>query len=796
MSVGEALLRAERRRRRYGSALGLVLAVLAFPTTSFAISPNEAFETASRAIAHAESSSGEVARAIANAKADERTPESRIADGEMLLRTEDYERAATLFHQVIEQHKDHPTAYPDALYLLGETYYASKQFMSARRVYREMAKHIGEPRFAPYLGRSLARLVDVAVRLDDHATLDEVFAKMSQLPSTSIEGGLQYARGKGLYAKGDYAGAKAALELVPTQSGYAHQARYLLGVVALKEAGPAPEDEAPSARQKRYAKAVDQFRIAASLPAQTDEQRHVVDLAWLAIGRLHAESEQFVEAADAYNRVDRASPELSSMLYELAWVYLHMDETERAQRMLEVLAVTDPDSSYLADGSLLRADLLLRSGRYERALETYQTVRAQFEPMRERVHGFLQTTTDPAVYYDRLVKEPEQRGEKAAPLPPLTIAWAREAEDGPSAFAVMDEAQRCRELLRKTNALIDKARAVLGAENRVRAFPELRAGEEKALSLINTLALARWTIARGFDDIGDDGSDELRAVRARRRQLQDRVRALPVTDSDFAAREEEAQRQWNSVSQQLQQLGLQVDQLQAIANGLQRTLDEAGRANADPEAVASLEASERELAAYRAEMAELRKLIDAGRLQVGFGDQRFVEDEQVRAAFREALAEEARRAAAGEGGRKAAEFAQRVLPLLQRADASEQQIRKIYDELEARALRRADELRHLIEIESANARLYEQRLAELDSQARGVVGEVAMRNFGIVRDRLKDIVLRADVGITEQAWALREEQMARLRSLQLERVRTEQRLEDELREVLDDADEEQPGVQR
>ena len=53
---------------------------------------------------------------------------------------------------------------------------------------------------------------------------------------------------------------------------------------------------------------------------------------------------------------------------------------------------------------------------------------------------------------------------------------------------------------------------------------------------------------------------------------------------------------------------------------------------------------------------------------------------------------------------------------------------------------------------------YEVELEKLDREARGVVGEVARRNFGIVRDRLHNIVLRADVGITEQAWEVREEQ--------------------------------------
>jgi hypothetical protein len=79
----------------------------------------------------------------------------------------------------------------------------------------------------------------------------------------------------------------------------------------------------------------------------------------------------------------------------------------------------------------------------------------------------------------------------------------------------------------------------------------------------------------------------------------------------------------------------------------------------------------------------------------------------------------------------------------------------------------------------------------LDQQARVLVGEVAMKNFGLVRDRLKSIVLRADTGIVQQAWELREEQRIRVNNLQRERAREEQNLNDELREVLDDAEDSQ-----
>ena len=54
-------------------------------------------------------------------------------------------------------------------------------------------------------------------------------------------------------------------------------------------------------------------------------------------------------------------------------------------------------------------------------------------------------------------------------------------------------------------------------------------------------------------------------------------------------------------------------------------------------------------------------------------------------------------------------------------------------------------------------------------------------------DRLRNIVLRADVGITEEAWEVRESQQTRVRRLKVEKARTESRLQEELDEVLDDS---------
>ena len=123
-------------------------------------------------------------------------------------------------------------------------------------------------------------------------------------------------------------------------------------------------------------------------------QKQVIDLSWLAIGRLFYEADQFVQAVQAYNHIDRTSPEFGTMLYELAWVYVRLSDVDRAQRALEVLAIAEPNSQNIADGSLLRGDLMLRAGRFDKSLKVYEGVRSTYDPMREKVDAFLGSTSD------------------------------------------------------------------------------------------------------------------------------------------------------------------------------------------------------------------------------------------------------------------------------------------------------------------------------------------------------------------------------------------------------------------
>ena len=127
---------------------------------------------------------------------------------------------------------------------------------------------------------------------------------------------------------------------------------------------------------------------------------------------------------------------------------------------------------------------MLRSGQFDKALTLYESVR---EPLRSRSASrsiaFLATTTDPAVYYDKLTSRCAD-GDRASKLPPLVIEWAREEAEDERVFAVIDDVTPLARSDQEARASWScKLNAVLASPTRVKAFPELEGGARDSTSV-------------------------------------------------------------------------------------------------------------------------------------------------------------------------------------------------------------------------------------------------------------------------------------------------------------------------
>ena len=276
------------------------------------------------------------------------------------------------------------------------------------------------------------------------------------------------------------------------------------------------------------------------------------------------------------------------------------------------------------------------------------------------------------------------------------------------------------------------------------------------------------------------------------------VSGVPMSQADFDERDRQGTRQWNTISQELSRRTLEIDSLNATINGLRRMLrEDAQRGVArDPASVnrfqAELDANEHQLKVFQDMASELRRLIEIGRAQIGLGDARYQNDAAARDQFRDLLDREVQLASSGQAGAGAQRYAQRIASVLAQARAEEDQLTAAFRALDVQVAARTKELSAKIESEAQNIARYKVTLSTYDGEARDLVGHVAERNFKLVRDKLRNIVLRADVGITEQAWEVREEELERVHNLQGERAREEQLLDEELREVLDDTGQSSP----
>lgn len=728
------------------------------------------------------------------------TPEERIAAGEVLLRQRDYGRAIAAFAQVVElylQNKATESAHADALYFLAEAYFRDEQLLSARRHYKALAQLGASGAYAIYAGRALGRLVDVALRTGRLDGLDFVFAQLAILPREDASGSLGYAAGKAHFAKRDYAKALDELKRVPERAAFALRAAYLIGVVYTNqtvagtgEALTEQEREQLPPRAQRFGKAILQFQsITQNKPASSDEQ-HVIDLSWMALARLFYESDDLLDAADAYNHVGRTSPEFPTVLFELSWVYVRMEDYRRAEQALELLAVVSPETLSFAEGALLRADLMLRSKNFEGAREVYQSVKSRFEPVRSDIAVFLAATTDPAVYYDRLIDDRvgiRTEGE----LPPVVMDWVREESEDQRVFALIDDVMRARELIKDAQRMASKMETILTSSARAKAFPELKLKLQHGLGLLNQLAQAKHAVALGFEDVDDAAfGGELGAYRSQRRKLMDGIEQLPVTASDFSRRETAGQDEWNGISQRIQQLTLETDRLQAVVNGLRRVLRDAEKygvvrsEDAKARFQREIEEHEQEIEVYKRKLTEQKELLERGRIQIGFGDSRYVEDRKLRTEFEQAFGAEVKGLSSGSSSSSSRDFLKTAAPLLARCERVERRLKELVAGFEREVGEGAVQLRDAVAVETHNLRAFSEQLDGLDQHARVLVGEVAKRTFGLVQERLESIVLRADVGVAQQAWEVREHHREKVRTLQRKRSSEDQQLNAELEEVL------------
>src|SRR5690606_16944811 len=128
-----------------------------------------------------------------------------------------------------------------------------------------------------------------------------------------------------------------------------------------------------------------------------------------------------------------------------------------------------------------------------------------------------------------------------------------------------------------------------------------------------------------------------------------------------------------------------------------------------------------DLKVYLQRIDELREQVEVGRVQSGFGDERFEADDRARAEFIKLFSREVTLAAASSG--KQAAYARSLAPLMSRITSVEGRLVSQRRQLDALAESQGNEMRQIVDTEAQAIEAYASKLDTMDQHARLLVGE-------------------------------------------------------------------------
>ncbi|MCA9543555.1 MAG: tetratricopeptide repeat protein [Myxococcales bacterium] len=673
----------------------------------------------------------------------------RLNDGRLLYQTRDYERAAMVLLDVVEnpEAKGQPV-YREALYYLGDALFRIRNFRGAMAHLEELVR-VGS---GAERQRALGRLVEVALATHDLALADRYLTQAQSLLSAAPEPGLLYAVGKYRYELGQLDEATALFERVPADHALSRRALYFAAVVKVRRG------------ELAQAETLFQDLVSGAAQATDPADQRVVDLARLALGRLAYERGDLAQAVGAYAQVPQTSKVFDASLIETVWIEIKRQDFDRALRKLEVQLIVKPDVVDGADARLLQGKLLMMLGRYGEASRAFEQVLVEFGPLKSEMRltlskqgSRLEAFLNEKIGSDLTSFDPSRF------LPPKAARFSGTDDETNRAVNLVTDLALQRRDLDEAERMADQLKTALEAGSRVKIFPKLQEGWLRALEIQHQVALERGRLNDDAAGKLSAKNDAYKALRQDRMKWQRRYTAMPRTAVEMRARTARVDDEMARLDQEAFRLSVELQgidaQLTAIDRYVKDTVGEEIAALGMP-ALRQVE-QERGLAkALKVELEALVRAVEAERIRLGVNDDSSNEDGRTRAAFLDAVRSEARWLTAN-----GAPFQGDILAGLDDLDV---RLNAFFAKAGQLVDDRVTRIKAQVDRERMNVETYRRELQAVSSRSENLGGTVAARAFRQVYERIHQVVLEADVGLIDVAWKQKQDQSGEI-SRMLER---------------------------
>ncbi len=704
--------------------------------------------------------------------------ERRLIDAQVLYELKNYDAASTLLFDVVEKYPNSRTL-PEALYYLGDSLYLKRDFLSSRHYFQKLVS-LGPQ--APRYQEGLQRLIELSLHTGDFSEVDSYLAALERTPVQNQLPSVPYVKGKYFFMRKQYDQSTAALSSLPPSHPYYMQGQYFIGAAAVAKGADHLSEAEPAFAN-----------IVAQAPT-TDAQRRVVELAHMALARIAQSRGDLTRALSEYGKISPRSELYSDALYESAWVAIRNKGYSAAARSLDLLVLNAPDSPLVPEVKLLLGSLQIRQQKYSQAADQFAKTRDEYAPLRKMLEDNLAKMGDATEYFRGLISKNLSSFDTSDVLPPIAVKWLKTDPEFSSVNNLIGDISDVTHSLDESEEIVARLEKALKGPARYNVFPELAEGRNRALDAIAKIGEIKTKLAgREADLLGQaSGGDValLKQLNADRLALESRLQKLPSPSESIAERQEHAKTAYNELDRQLSEAQTNMIGLQASLAATRKYYeDDVKKKLAAPQqdgAEKELDQWKQRFAAAQKEIELLRKEIADARLAVGVSDTDVKLAAELRAEYDDLLKRQHAVAVEigsrlGAGDRAKVE---QIESIVDRTRNVEQLAVGFLARVEDTINNKLSSIEAELGQEKKRVVAYRDRLGGVGSESATVGGSILALNFQQVAARFYNVVVRADVGIIDIAWALKDNTTREENRLIAERKRELKLLDDQFKDVL------------
>ncbi len=419
----------------------------------------------------------------------------------------DYDAGAKEFFTLVEAGAFTPGSVwqSDSEWYLAECLFELENHILAEEAYQSIIDQGPSHAFFSDAVRRQLELYGITGQGEKFYKVYETYIVSNRVEPTDL---VKYTVAKSFYRQDEYARAKSLLQDIPQGSLFYGRARYVMGVMLVLDG--------------ELDDAILEFEKVSSSSINTAEDREVVDLANLALGRLWYEQGDLAQSSGYYQKVGRNSAYFADALYEISWTFIKDGDYQQALQSVEIFLLAFPDHRYSAELRLLQGHLNMKEAQYDDALQNYESIVDDYTPVEEALEAIAKDEYKPMEWFNTLVELDSLDKYYGQEIPEYALEMLANDPDVARAVTLSKELARQQTEIEESEQLIDELNSAFakGAEsissfNQGRLELQRLQGEVVMAKALVLEAEEAWLL----ENLPDNLAVEVRALRAEREKL-------------------------------------------------------------------------------------------------------------------------------------------------------------------------------------------------------------------------------------------------------------------------------------